>query len=99
MNELDCDGAFAHPGGHSLHRTVSHVAHREDPRDVGLEQAGITLQCPAPRPLAGLEQIRTRKYKPSLVALDGSFEPRGPRLRADEYEQRICPHPGYITGA
>ena len=48
MNELDGDGAFAHARGHSLHRTISNVAHREDARDVGLEQTGIALQRPAP---------------------------------------------------
>ncbi len=70
MNELDCDGAFAHAGCYALHRTISHVAHREDTRDVRLKQAGIALKRPALGPLAGFEQIRTREYKPSLIALD-----------------------------
>src|SRR5580704_12326125 len=99
MNELDCDGPFAHTGCHALHRTISHVAHCEDARDVRLEQAGITLQRPASGALTGLQQIRTRKYKPSLIALDCSFQPGGARLRADEDEQRICPHTAYFAGA
>jgi hypothetical protein len=55
MDELDSYRAFADTGCHSLHRAISDVANREDAGDIGLEQTGIALQRPTPRPLAGLE--------------------------------------------
>ena len=34
MNELNRNRSFADTGGHSLYRTVAHIAHSEDARDI-----------------------------------------------------------------
>jgi hypothetical protein len=99
MDELDCDRALAYPGRDSFHRAIANVAHREDARDVRLEQAGVALQRPAPWAFTGLEQIQTRQQEPPLITLDGSIQPSRARLRADEYEQRIRGYAAYVSGA
>src|SRR5271165_1741367 len=98
MHELDCDGAFADTGSDPLHRTVANVADREDARNIRLQQTGIALQRPAPWPLAGLKQIRTRQNEPAFVALNCSVQPGRPRLRADEYEQRMRRYLAHVSG-
>src|SRR5260370_41451142 len=58
MDKLDCDRALANSGGDPFHRTISNVSYRKNSGDAGFEQAGIALQRPAFRPLAGPEQVR-----------------------------------------
>src|SRR5436853_4286501 len=47
MHELNDHRAFAYSGGHAFHRTVPHVAHHENSRNIRLQQSGIAIERPA----------------------------------------------------
>ena len=52
VHEADRDGPLPDRGRHPAHHAMAHVAGGEDARDAGLEQEGVALEGPVPRPLA-----------------------------------------------
>jgi hypothetical protein len=72
MDELHGHRPFADAGRHALHRTVPHVAHGENARNVRLEQEGIPSSAQPLGPLAVPDQIGTGEDEAAFVALDTS---------------------------
>src|SRR5260370_3579273 len=77
---------------------MPHVADREKTGNVGLEQEGVSVECPPLRPSAISYQVGARQDKTALVALNDARQPVGSRQRPDKYEHPTRRHSFYFIG-
>src|SRR5271157_1980846 len=93
MDELHRHRSFADTRSDPLHRTMPYIAHREDARNVGLEQEWITLEHPALGALSVADQIGAGQEEAPLVSLHQISQPVRARQGSNKDEHRICRHP------
>jgi hypothetical protein len=86
MDKLDDHGAFANAGGHSLDRTVTHVAYGENSGHARFEETRIAIEGPRRGSLPIAEQVGSREDESTLVAMNQIAQPFGAWLRSDENE-------------
>src|SRR6266436_1379560 len=98
VHELHDHGTFADTGGNPLDGAVPDIAYDKNSRHIRFEQPRIAIQCPGPRPLPRVQQVRSGKNEAALVALDGFSQPFRPRLRSNEYEKAAGRELLFFTG-
>src|SRR5215469_132865 len=85
-DEADGDRALADGGSYPLDRAAAHITGREHAGHAGVQQVGIAVQ-PGPGGLRKPAEVRPGDHEAVAVQSDGSGEPLGVRLGADENEQ------------
>jgi hypothetical protein len=87
-DEPNRDGAFADRCRRTLHRAAADIARGEHSRRAGLQQVGIVV---AAGPRRSVACVRAKRWPSEEVAAvveqDGSAEPPGVRLGADQDDQ------------
>src|SRR5207237_10366399 len=97
MDELYRHGSFANTGSHSFDRTVAYIADGKNAGNVGLEQEGISAECPSFGALAVPYKVGTGKNKSSFVSLNYVGQPIGYYQGSKQKAQRSCRHPFYVN--
>src|SRR5579859_7595046 len=87
MDKLHGDRAFANTRRYPLDRPEPDVAHHENSRYIGLQQAWLAIEGPAFRPPSVPHQFRTGQDEPSLITLNDAVEPTGPGYSTDKNKQ------------
>ena len=85
VEKLDRDRAISNCRCHALHRTVPHIAGREDTRRAGLEQKRTAIE----RPSAAGATIWSSEDKALRVPLGLRWEPVSMRARTDHEEKPV----------
>src|SRR5438132_11184529 len=93
MDELYRHGSFANSGSHSFDRTVAYIADGKNAGNVGLEQEGISAECPSFGALAVPYKVGTGQNKSSFVSLNYIRQPIGSWQRLNIHEHSVCRTP------
>src|SRR5882762_1616274 len=93
MDELHCDRAFADAGSHAFDGTMSHIANRENTRDICLKQERVAVQGPTLGLLPVANEIGTSQQETAVVSFDQVSQPLGARLSSDKNKHRTCRNP------
>src|SRR5207237_9669204 len=96
MDELYRHWSLADSRSHSFDRTVAYIADGKNAGNVGLEQEGVSVECPSFGALAVPYKVGTGQNKSSFVSLNYIRQPIGSRQRSNKNEHRAACEPFYL---
>src|ERR1700736_6396170 len=98
MNELHRNRSLANSGSYPFYGTMSHIAHRENPGNIGFEQERIAVERPSLGALPVTYKVRPSQQETAFVSLEDIRQPIGSRQCSNKDEHRTRRHALNLVG-